>query len=527
MSSGAPATGGPASLLELLFGGGAAQRGVDAVHPEDVAFLCASPGGGRLSSADYPAAAIFDSRRSDEEAAHTLPSTGPHGGRLSSADYPRTLFDGLPNPPPEDSSSTLSDRSTANEAEINLEPHPSRFESAAARSHAPTRGRPHPSAVHGEVHQAHGDADVQRTSHVMYSDTDAAFTDCSSGDEQLGMHAVKHRNDVSEEQSPPERGALHEMGHAGFWKHGEDAPISRRRHTGTSSASGTESQSASEALPVPIDPDGRVVALRHLRLRPGVSLSGEESAADAKFCQQVVRQLESADPQQAISAAAVLEYLVSSSDPKRESLLGREGFCSHVQWRWSAEGAKVNRRTLGLIPGLWRNLLGLLTKSNAATQAQVCGAMSKLGFRNTKNVLEMIKYPKMLVALTRLLDLDTHPQDVVVQAWRVLQNWVSGMEEVKVVLCSTEPLLMRIKQACTHERSSAEVRMRAVSVIMHASSSDEARLLLIKAKVAEEALQVTFATSSMPLCQRPPPPPPFPRLCDETRECAHGGARFF
>ena len=505
MSSGAPATGGPASLLELLFGGGAAQRGVDAVHPEDVAFLCASPGGGRLSSADYPAAAIFDSRRSDEEAAHTLPSTGPHGGRLSSADYPRTLFDGLPNPPPEDSSSTLSDRSTANEAEINLEPHPSRFESAAARSHAPTRGRTHPSAVHGEVHQAHGDADVQRTSHVMYSDTDAAFTDCSSGDEQLGMHAVKHRNDVSEEQSPPERGALHEMGHAGFWKHGEDAPISRARHTGTSSASGTESQSAPEALPVPIDPDGRVVALRHLRLRPGVSLSGEESAADAKFCQQVVRQLESADPQQAISAAAVLEYLVSSSDPKRESLLGREGFCSHVQWRWSAEGAKVNRRTLGLIPGLWRNLLGLLTKSNAATQAQVCGAMSKLGFRNTKNVLEMIKYPKMLVALTRLLDLDTHPQDVVVQAWRVLQNWVSGMEEVKVVLCSTEPLLMRIKQACTHERSSAEVRMRAVSVIMHASSSDEARLLLIKAKVAEDALQVTFATSSMPLCQRPPP----------------------
>ena len=98
------------------------------------------------------------------------------------------------------------------------------------------------------------------------------------------------------------------------------------------------------------------------------------------------------------------------------------------------------------------------------------------------------------------------------QAWRVLQNWVSGMEEVKVVLCSTEPLLMRIKQACTHERSSAEVRMRAVSVIMHASSSDEARLLLIKAKVAEEALQVTFATLSMPLCQRPPPAPPLPSI---------------
>jgi len=222
--------------------------------------------------------------------------------------------------------------------------------------------------------------------------------------------------------------------------------------------------------------------------REGVS---EDCAAEHAFLQKVVKQLESDDPQEATSAAAALEYLVSSSDPKREG--GREGLLSCVQWSWSAEGAKANRRALGMFPGLWRNLLGLLMNSNPATQAQVCGAMSKLGFRNTKNVLEMIKYPKMLMALTDLLDMDKHPQTVVVQAWRVLQNFVSGMEEIKVVLCSTDHLVMRIKEACTRVGVAAEVRMRAVSVIMHASSSDEARLLLVKAKVAEEALQAVMS----------------------------------
>jgi hypothetical protein len=222
------------------------------------------------------------------------------------------------------------------------------------------------------------------------------------------------------------------------------------------------------------------------RASSSLSSSPEDCAAENEFLQKVVKQLESDDPHEAKSAAAALEYLVSSSDPKKP----------FVQWTWSAEGAKANRRALGMFPGLWRNLLGLLVNSNPAIQAQVCGAMSKLGFRNTKNVLEMIKYPKMLMALTDLLDMDKHSQTVVVQAWRVLQNFVSGMEEIKVVLCSTEHLLMRIKEACTRVGVSAEVRMRAVSVIMHASSSDEARLLLVKARVAEEALQVVMSADS-------------------------------
>ena len=232
----------------------------------------------------------------------------------------------------------------------------------------------------------------------------------------------------------------------------------------------------------------------HGRAKSGAAqrqLSRDNGAADHAVLQQVVKQLESNNPEHAKSAAAALEYLVSSSDPQREG--GREGLVSLVQWRWSAEGAKANRRALGQYPGLWKNLLGLLMGSCPNTQAQVCGAMSKLGFRNTSNVLEMIKYPEMLMALTQLLDMDKNEIRVVVQAWRVLQNFVSGVEEIKVVLCSAEHLLMSIKEACTRRGVPAEVRRRAVSVVMHASSSEEARDLLVKAQVAEEALQVVMS----------------------------------
>ena len=108
------------------------------------------------------------------------------------------------------------------------------------------------------------------------------------------------------------------------------------------------------------------------------------------------------------AAGAALEYLVSSSeyvvtssDPKRdepgkghggrqvgeEGAKGKEGgllTLVTLSWKWSAEGSKANRRALGSIVGLWGNLLGLLTTSKASTsdtKAQVCGAMSKLGFR--------------------------------------------------------------------------------------------------------------------------------------------------
>ncbi len=113
------------------------------------------------------------------------------------------------------------------------------------------------------------------------------------------------------------------------------------------------------------------------------------------------------------AAGAALEYLVSSSeyvvtssDPKRDEpgkghdgrqvrregeeggeAKGKEGCLLTLvtlNWKWSAEGSKANRRALGSIVGLWGNLLGLLTTSKASTsdtKAQVCGAMSKLGFR--------------------------------------------------------------------------------------------------------------------------------------------------
>jgi hypothetical protein len=59
---------------------------------------------------------------------------------------------------------------------------------------------------------------------------------------------------------------------------------------------------------------------------------------------------------------------------------------------------------------------------------------------------------------------------------------------------------MLTQEACTRDGVSDDVRMRAVSVIMHASSADEARVLLVKAKIAEEALQVLVYSLYYSLC---------------------------
>ncbi len=61
---------------------------------------------------------------------------------------------------------------------------------------------------------------------------------------------------------------------------------------------------------------------------------------------------------------------------------------------------------------------------------------------------------------------------------------------------------MLTQEACTRDGVSDDVRMRAVSVIMHASSADEARVLLVKAKIAEEALQVLSLLALLSLCCR-------------------------
>ena len=94
------------------------------VYQADLEFLGASPGNGRISSSDYPATPIFDHYSTSQRREHHGNHDAPYGdGRLSSADYPVTLFDSPHTLPPEDSSSTLSNRSTAREAEIsNLVP---------------------------------------------------------------------------------------------------------------------------------------------------------------------------------------------------------------------------------------------------------------------------------------------------------------------------------------------------------------------------------------------------------------------
>lgn len=203
----------------------------------------------------------------------------------------------------------------------------------------------------------------------------------------------------------------------------------------------------------------------------------------------VVEQL---DTQHASAAAAAVEYLVSSSDPKGPAPDMLRG------WRWTSDGAKGNREALGSFPGLWERVLKLLEGDAAEAHAKVCGAMSKLGFRNSSNVLAMIKHRGMLSALTRLLS-DEHATKVQVQAWRVLQNCVSGIDEGKVILCSEKQLLDTMKDACTKERDNPEIRMRAVSVIMHASSSDAAKTHLLQARIPEEALRAVMASDAKTL----------------------------
>jgi hypothetical protein len=508
------------------------------VYQADLEFLGASPGNGRISSSDYPATPIFDHYSTSQRREHHGNHDAPYGdGRLSSADYPVTLFDSPHTLPPEDSSSTLSNRSTAREAEISIERHvaPAARTQASAcrvidRQLVEHEGAAREGRVTGDAAGLSTVPSTAKSAHSLQEDnhsrvcSDTASTRCLSssgapsptvlsGDEDLGMlaftptpvrssHAdacvdgrstrsmqpVGQGNSFRAVDPSSSRANALQTGKGHVLKmifrdcSEEDSAVVRR--------SGQGAGSTCSHFPS-IDNDRMVGTKRYERQASNSSVFSEDGAAGPAFLQKVVKQLESADPQQAFAAAAALEYLVSSSDPNRERR--RDGLLSDIEWRWSADGAKANRRTLGTIPDLWRNLLGLLTKSGPATQAQVCGAMSKLGFRNSKNVLEMMKYPMMLTALTELLDMDKHPQDVVVQALRVFQNFVSGMEEIKVLLCSTEHLLMLIKEACTREGVSSEVRMRAVSVIMHASSSDEARLLLVKARVAEEALQVVMS----------------------------------
>jgi len=208
--------------------------------------------------------------------------------------------------------------------------------------------------------------------------------------------------------------------------------------------------------------------------------------ADSELLEKVVSQLQSDDAAAAKAAAADVEYLVSSSDPK--------GVLSAGSWVWTSEGAKLNRKALGSFANLWESLLGLIQDGDSETKACVCGAMSKLGFRNTTNVLAMIKFPGMLTALTQLLDVTAHPHNVPIQAWRVLQNCVSGIDEVKVILCSNNDVVWRMKEACARDGIPDEIRMRAVSVIMHASSSESAKMHLVKTRIPEEALQAVLSS---------------------------------
>jgi hypothetical protein len=100
-------------------------------------------------------------------------------------------------------------------------------------------------------------------------------------------------------------------------------------------------------------------------------------------------------------------------------------------------------------------LLNIIQTGSDEGKAKACGAMSKLGFRNTYNVLNMMKHPGLLDALIDLLSEDKNNIKVQVQAWRVLQNCCSGIEEVKVIICSNQSLVSQLKVACESSNVSA------------------------------------------------------------------------
>lgn len=139
-----------------------------------------------------------------------------------------------------------------------------------------------------------------------------------------------------------------------------------------------------------------------------------DTEAPLELLELVVKGLMSRDQEEAMEAAADMEILDSSSQPCSELRLGK--------WRWTASGAAQNRIAFGGVRGIWDSLLNIVRTGNSEGKAKVCGALSKLGFRNTHNVLNIMRYPRMLDALTKLLDEDKNCKKVVVQAWCALQN---------------------------------------------------------------------------------------------------------
>jgi hypothetical protein len=209
------------------------------------------------------------------------------------------------------------------------------------------------------------------------------------------------------------------------------------------------------------------------------SQQSEEGAAHRDLLNTIVANLSSDNIDDRRDAASDLEILVSSSAPKEEVLLCGE-------WEWTAEGACENRSVLGGSKDLWPSLVKIITEElDTELVATVLAGMSKLGFRHTYNVINIMRFPGMHEGIVSLLG----NENVVVRraAWRVLHNFCSGIDDVKTQICSMDNLDRIFAEACSD--GDQEVRRRAVSVIMHCSSSDQAKQFLVNANVFEAALQ--------------------------------------
>ena len=215
------------------------------------------------------------------------------------------------------------------------------------------------------------------------------------------------------------------------------------------------------------------------RWEGSASQNSDEGAAHRDLLNTIVANLSSDNIDDRRDAASDLEILVSSSAPKDEVLLCGE-------WEWTAEGACENRSVLGGSKDLWPSLVKIITQElDTELVATVLAGMSKLGFRHTYNVINIMRFPGMHEGIVSLLG----NENVVVRraAWRVLHNFCSGIDDVKTQICSVDGLDRIFAEACSD--SDQEVRRRAVSVIMHCSSSDQAKQYLVDANVFEAALQ--------------------------------------
>mmetsp|Transcript_31251 Transcript_31251/g.72817 ORF Transcript_31251/g.72817 Transcript_31251/m.72817 type:complete len:468 (+) Transcript_31251:131-1534(+) len=206
--------------------------------------------------------------------------------------------------------------------------------------------------------------------------------------------------------------------------------------------------------------------------------------ASEELLSAVVMKLSPDNKSDCLHALADIEFLCTTRYPK--------GFMKFGKWVWTARGAEDNRKSLGDDQKLWDIMRQCLKCGDADVAVPACGALEKLVVKSSCNVVAMIASPGMLVAMVDLLDSDKQSFKVQIHAWRVFLKCVS-VEDVKDVICNSTRFLEHLRKACMC--SMEEVRVKAVNVVMNASTNSNAQCNLNKACIAEQALSTVMLSS--------------------------------